>query len=160
VKEDYPELVILDGAEVDIQSDGSLAPVAGSLDQFDIIIGSFHWVMDSQTWAQALLKALQQPQFQILGHWDGYLSSYRDEDGSLVAKAIADAGIAIELNSRYISEHTQFLEEARDRGCIFSLGSDSHSIETIGQLDYQRRLAEDLDLNLATPDELLDLKSL
>ncbi|MCK4566321.1 MAG: PHP domain-containing protein, partial [Candidatus Thorarchaeota archaeon] len=86
----YPKIVILDGAEVDIQSNGSLAPVAGGLDQFDIVIGSFHWVSDSTTWASALIKALQKPKFQILGHWDGYLSSYLEEDGRVVAQAIAD----------------------------------------------------------------------
>lgn len=158
-RSDYPKIVILDGAEVDIQSNGSLAPVAGGLDQFDIIIGSFHWVSDSTTWASALIKALQNPQFQILGHWDGYLSSYRDEDGRAVAQAIAETGIAIELNGKYISEHNEFLELARNCGCVFSLGSDSHSVETLGQLDYQRKLASDLDLELAEPSALLKLKS-
>lgn len=156
---DYPKIVILDGAEVDIQSNGSLTPIAGGLDQFDIVIGSFHWVSDSTTWASALIKALQNPQFQILGHWDGYLSSYRDEDGRAVAQAIADTGIAIELNGRYMSEHTEFLELAKDCGCVFSLGSDSHSLETVGQLDYQRKLVSDLELELAEPSTLLSLKS-
>jgi len=156
---DYPKIVILDGAEVDIQSNGSLAPVAGGLDQFDIIIGSFHWVSDSTTWASALIKALQNPQFQILGHWDGYLSSYREKDGRIVAQAMADTGIAIELNGKYMPEHNEFLELARDCGCVFSLGSDAHSAETVGQLDYQRKLASDLELELVEPDTLLSLKS-
>ncbi len=158
-REDYPKLVILDGAEVDIQSNGGLAPVAGGLEQFDIIIGSFHWVSDSRTWASALTKALQKPQFQILGHWDGYLSSYRDEDGQAVAQSLADTGIAIELNGRYIPERTEFFELARDCGCVFSVGSDSHSVETIGQLDYQRKLVADLELELVEPNALLSLKS-
>ncbi|MGY5859923.1 MAG: PHP domain-containing protein [Candidatus Thorarchaeota archaeon] len=158
-RSDYPSLAILDGAEVDIQSNGTLAPVAGGLEQFDIIIGSFHHVSDSRAWAISLTKALKKPQFQILGHWDGYLSSYRDEDGRTVAKAMTGTGIAIELNGRYMSEHTEFLELARDTGCIFSLGSDSHSVETIGQLDYQRKLASDLELELVEPSDLTALKS-
>jgi len=87
------------------------------------------------------------------------LSSYRDEDGRAIAKAIADTGIAIELNGRYIPEHTEFFELAKKCGCVFSLGSDSHSVETIGQLDYQRKLASDLELELAKPSALLRLKS-
>lgn len=158
-RSDYPKLSILDGAEVDIQSNGTLAPVAGGLEQFDIVIGSFHWISDSRTWASALTKALQNPQFQILGHWDGYLSSYQQEDGHAVVEALAGTGIAIELNGRYISEQTGFLEMARDCGCVFSLGSDSHSVETIGQLDFQRKLAEDFELDLAEPSALLALKS-
>lgn len=156
---DYPKIIILDGAEVNIQSNGILTPVAGGLDQFDIIIGSFHWVSDSTTWASALTKALQNPQFQILGHWDGYLSSYREEDGRMVARALADTGIAIELNGRYIPERTEFFELAKDYGCVFALGSDSHSLETVGQLDYLKKLASDLELELAEPSTLLSLKS-
>lgn len=158
-RSDYPKLSILDGAEVDIQSNGTLTPVSGGLNQFDIVIGSFHWISDSRTWASALTKALQNPQFQILGHWDGYLSSYQQEDGRAVVEALAGTGIAIELNGRYISEQTGFLEMARDCGCTFSLGSDSHSVETIGQLDFQRKLAEDFELDLAEPNALLALKS-
>ena len=159
VRTDFPKLAILDGVEVDIQSNGTLAPVAGGLEQFDIIIGSFHWVSDSRTWATALIKALEKPKFQILGHWDGYLSSYQEKEGRAVAEAIADTGIAIELNGRYMSEQTGFLEIARDCGCIFSLGSDSHSVETVGQLDFQRKLADDFELDLAEPSSLLALKS-
>lgn len=154
-RSDHPTLTILDGAEVDIQSSGTLAPVAGGLDQFDILIGSFHWVSDSRTWASALTKALKKPQFQILGHWDGYLSSYQEEDGRLVAEALAGTGIAIELSGRYPSEQTGFLELARDLGCVFSLGSDSHSLETIGQLDFQRKLAEDYELELVILEDLV-----
>ena len=143
-----PQLAILDGVEVDIQSNGSLAPVTGGLEQFDIVIGSFHWMANSRTWSTALIKALQNPQFQILAHWDGYLSSYREEDGKAVAKQLAEAGVAVELSGRYISEHTEFFELARDAGCKFTLGSDSHSIETIGQLDFQRKLATDYELEL------------
>ena len=35
----------------------------------------------------------------------------------------------------------------------------THSVETIGQLDYQRKLASDLELELVEPSTLLELKS-
>lgn len=147
-RNDYPELTILDGAEVDIQSNGDLAPVAGGLEQFDIIIGSFHWYTDSTRWASALVKALKRKEFQILGHWDGYLSSYREEDGRIAAEALADSGVAIELNGRYSVEHTGFLEIAKSFGCVFSLGSDSHDVSTVGSLDFQEKLASSMNLNI------------
>lgn len=147
-RDNHPELTILDGAEVDIQSNGELAPVAGGLEQFDLIIGSFHWVTDSTTWASALVKALRRKEFQILGHWDGYLSSYREEDGWIAAEALADAGVAIELNDRYGVEHREFLELSKSFGCIFSLGSDSHHSSTVGVLEFQEKLASSMDLNI------------
>lgn len=147
-RSDYPDLAILDAAEVDIQSNGDLAPVAGDLEQFDLVIGSFHWFTDSTRWASALVKALRKREFQILGHWDGYLSSYREEDGKIAAEALADAEVAIELNGRYSVEHIGFLEIANSLGCTFSLGSDSHHASTVGDLDFQEKLASSMDLNI------------
>ena len=99
----------------------------------------------------ALVQALRRKEFQILGHWDGYLSSYKEDDGETAAKLLAEAGIAIELSSRYVTEHPSFLELARDAGCKFTLGSDSHKKETVGQLDFQKKLAIDYELELLDP---------
>lgn len=147
-RDDYPDLNILDAAEVDIQSNGDLAPVAGGLDQFDIVIGSFHWYTDSTKWASALVKALRRSEFQILGHWDGYLSSYREEDGKIAAEALAKAEVAVELNGRYSVEHVGFLELAKLYGCVFSLGSDSHHVSTVGDLEFQEKLANSMGLEI------------
>ena len=147
-RSDYPDLTILDAAEVDIQSNGELAPVAGGLEQFDLIIGSFHWFTDSTSWASALVKALRRKEFQILGHWDGYLSSYREEDGRIAAEALAEAGVAVELNGRYSVEHVGFFEMAKSYGCVFTLGSDSHHVSTVGNLNFQERIAASLNLKI------------
>ena len=147
-RDDYPDLKILDAAEVDIQSNGDIAPVAGGLEQFDLVIGSFHWHIDSARWASALVKALRRKDFQILGHWDGYLSSYREEDGWIAAEALAEAEVAIELSGRYLVEHVSFLELAKSFGCIFSFGSDSHQTSTVGDLEFQTKLASDMDLKI------------
>jgi len=147
-RRDYPDLTILDAAEVDIQSNGELAPVAGGLEQFDLVIGSFHWMIDSTRWASTLVRGLRKKQFQILGHWDGYLSSYREEDGKIAAEALAEAEVAIELNGRYSVEHVGFLELAKSCGCVFSLGSDSHQANTVGDLDFQEKLASSMNLRI------------
>jgi histidinol phosphatase-like PHP family hydrolase len=141
-------LTILDAAEVDIQSNGELAPVAGGLDQFDLVIGSFHWYTDSTRWASSLVQALRKSRFQILGHWDGYLSSYREEDGRIAAEALATAEVAIELNGRYSVEHIGFLELAKAHGCVFTFGSDSHHVSTVGDLDFQEKLASSMNLDI------------
>jgi histidinol phosphatase-like PHP family hydrolase len=147
-RNDYPYIRILDAAEVDIQSNGELAPVAGGLEQFDLVIGSFHWYTDSTTWVSALVKALRRKEFQILGHWDGYLSSYREEDGIIAAEALAKAEVAVELNGRYSVEHVGFLELAKSYGCKFSLGSDSHHPSTVGDLQFQENLATSMGLEI------------
>ena len=153
---DFPEIRILDGVEVDIQSNGDLAPVAGGLEQFDLIIGSFHHFMDSTRWASALSKAVRNKQFQILGHWEGYLSSYREEDGEIVAGVLANAGVVVELNGRYNIENTDFFETTKEAGCRFSLGSDSHHVSTVGRLHFQYKLASSMELDIIQANELIN----
>ncbi|NHI82844.1 MAG: PHP domain-containing protein [Candidatus Thorarchaeota archaeon] len=148
LREDFPAMTILDGAEIDILSNGGFVPVAGGPDKFDLVIGSVHWLSGSEQWTSAMLKTLAMTHFDVLGHWDGYLTTYKHEEGVKVAEALAEAEVAIELSSRYEPVHTEFLEAARDAGCLFTLGSDSHSLDTIGKLDDQFKLAVALDLTL------------
>ena len=146
----FPSIRILDGVEVDISSDGSHASVAGGVDQFELIIGSFHFGLDSTTWRAALQKAVTKWRFDILGHWDGYLTSYREEDGEAVAKLLAENQIALELNRRYETMYPEFLEIARDAGCEFTLGSDAHAVNQVGKVRDQLLLAEAMGLPLKT----------
>jgi DNA polymerase (family 10) len=150
IRGEYPQIRILQGAEVDINSDGTMAPVAGGLDQFDLVIGSVHWGSDSRHWASAVARAADNERFEILGHWNGYLSSYRPEHGILVADALARKDIAVELSARYELRFEDFLTMAKDKGCMFTLGSDSHHISEIGRLKDQMQLADALDLPLKT----------
>ncbi|MHA2602396.1 MAG: PHP domain-containing protein [Candidatus Thorarchaeota archaeon SMTZ1-83] len=148
ITDHYPKLKVLEGAEVDIMSDGTLAPVAGGLDQFNLVIGSVHWGSDSFLWSSAVAKAAATQSFDILGHWDGYLTSFRKQHGEKVAKALADNEVAVELSLRYEPVFEGFLEMARNYGCKFTLGSDSHGLSTIGKLHELSQLAEALDLPL------------
>lgn len=149
MREEYPQIRILEGAEVDINSDGSMAPVAGGLDQFDIVIGSVHWGSDSRHWASAVTGAADRERFEILGHWNGFLSSYRHEHGIMVAEALARNKIAVELNARYELRYEDFLTVAKEKGCKFTMGSDSHHVSEIGRLKDQIQLANALELPLA-----------
>ncbi len=146
----YSGTRVLEGVEVDIMSNGTLAPVAGGLEQFDLVIGSVHWGSNSLQWASAVAKAAEGGQFNILGHWDGFLTSFQLEHGRRVAAALADNGIAVELSLRYEPLFEGFLEVARDLGCMFSLGSDSHGLSTIGRLQHLAQLADALELPLLT----------
>jgi histidinol phosphatase-like PHP family hydrolase len=147
-----PHMRILNGAELDISFDGNLTFVPGGIQQFELIIGSFHNGCNSSYWASAIKKAVEKAQFQILGHYDGYMSSYRKEDGELVASLLAEHRIAVELNRRYPPENLHFLEVAGDAGCYFTLGTDAHSVREIGRtndllklvLAYNLTLLEDI----------------
>ena len=66
----------------------------------------------------------------------------------MAAEALAEAGIVVELNGRYLIQNTRFLEIAKSFGCVFSLGSDSHHVSTVGKLDFQHKLAMSMNLSL------------
>jgi histidinol phosphatase-like PHP family hydrolase len=143
-----PRTRIINGAELDISFDGNLNRVPGGIGQFELIIGSFHVGCNSTYWASALNKAVRKRQFQILGHYDGYMSSYRKEDGEFVASLLAEFDIAVELNSRYPPENLDFLEMARDAGCYFTLGTDAHNLNEIGKTEQLLKIASSFNLPL------------
>ncbi|MFX1441643.1 MAG: hypothetical protein ACFFFD_15475, partial [Promethearchaeota archaeon] len=70
--------------------------------------------------------------------------------GELVADALARNGKSVELSARYQLRFEDFLPMAKDKGCTFTLGSDSHQISEIGRLRDQIQLADALDLPLKT----------
>ena len=65
-----------------------------------------------------------------------------------IYEGLAEAGVAIELNGRYSVEHVEFLELAKSYGCVFSLGSDSHHSSTVGDLEFQEKLATSMNLDI------------
>jgi histidinol phosphatase-like PHP family hydrolase len=148
VRNEYPQLRILDGAEVDITMNGGLENVAGGSDQFDIVIGSIHHFLDSAKWIRTLERTLENDTFDILGHWDGYLRNFSREDGERAAQLLAENNVAIEISSRYECQWEYFFEIARDAGCKFTLGSDAHWIEAIERFEKQRNILKAFDLEL------------
>ena len=68
------------------------------------------------------------------------------------ARALAAAGIAFELSARY-PPHERFVRCAHAHGVRFSLGSDGHTSEQVGQLDSPRALAGVVGI---TDDALFD----
>ena len=56
--------------------------------------------------------------------------------------------IAIEINSRYRVPHLAFLEMAKDAGLKFSFGSNAHTADQIGNIDYGVEMYRKLHLKL------------
>jgi histidinol phosphatase-like PHP family hydrolase len=54
--------------------------------------------------------------------------------------ALADAGIAFEISNRY-RPHERFVRRAAAAGVRLSLGSDGHTVDQVGQLDWPLALA-------------------
>ncbi len=138
-------LRLLSGIECDINENGTLDQTDELLGRVDVVVASVHSKLrsDSQTMTARMLKAIDNPFTDVLGHCTGRLvtggrgtrppSSF---NAKAVFKACADRGVALEINSRpeRLDPPRNLLRQAVDAGCLFSIDTDAHAP---GQLDFQ-----------------------
>ena len=132
---------ILTGMEVDILEDGALDLDDDLLEQLDIVVASVHSKlrMDRFGMTMRMVRAVESPHVDILGHCTGRLIGKRPEsefDADKVFAACAANGTAVELNCRpeRLDPPEALLEIAIGHGCWFSIDSDAHAT---GQLEWQ-----------------------
>jgi DNA polymerase (family 10) len=104
------QLVVLKSAEVDILEDGRLDYSHGALRELDFTICSIHsrFALDKQQQTERILRAMDNPYFNILGHATGRLLLQRE---------------GYELDIERILEH------ARASGCFFEINSSPNRLD-------------------------------
>jgi putative hydrolase len=134
---------ILTGIEVDILEDGTLDQDEDLLAQLDVVVASVHSKlrMPAPEMTTRMLKAIESPHTDILGHCTGRLLVGRGRpqstfDADQVFAACASTGTAVEINSRpeRLDPPLDLLAQAVDAGCVFSINTDAHAP---GQLEWQ-----------------------
>ena len=132
---------LLTGIEVDINEDGSLDQEPEVLARLDVVVGSVHSALRSESRAMTIrmVTALANPHLDILGHCTGRMKTGRRSrpestfDADLVFAAAARFDKAIEINSRpeRLDPPKRLLRLAVEAGCRVAIDSDAH---TPGQL--------------------------
>jgi putative hydrolase len=141
---DEPGLRLLPGIEVDVLEDGTLDQEPALLDRLDVVVASLHSRLraDSTEITTRLLGAIADPHTSVIGHITGRLVEGRRGtrpqsvfDVDRVLAAAADAGVAIEINSRPERQDPpdDLIARALDAGCLFSIDTDAHAP---GHLDF------------------------
>ncbi|MFI6284778.1 PHP domain-containing protein [Streptomyces sp. NPDC051018] len=146
---------LLTGIECDILPDGSLDQEPELLDELDVVVASVHSElrMEPAQMTRRMVKAVENPLVDILGHCTGRLvvarqtsgrgrpgsSGTRPEsrfDAAEVFAACAASGTAVEINSRpeRLDPPMRLLSLAVEAGVRFSVDTDAHAP---GQLDWQ-----------------------
>ncbi|MEU9618236.1 PHP domain-containing protein [Streptomyces sp. NPDC087228] len=134
---------LLTGIECDILPDGSLDQEEELLEQLDVVVVSAHSAlrMDPAPMTRRLLAAVRHPRANVLGHCTGRLLTGRGRpesrfDADEVFAACAEAGTAVEINSRpeRLDPPRRLLRRAVGAGTLFAVDSDAHAP---GQLDWQ-----------------------
>ena len=139
---------ILTGIEVDILEDGSLDQEDGLLSQLDVVVASVHSKlrMDAVAMTERMVRAVESPHTDILGHCTGRILVGRGRpqstfDAEAVFGACARTGTAVEINSRpeRLDPPEALLTLALSLDCVVVVDTDAHAP---GQLEWQRNGCE------------------
>ncbi len=137
------EFRLLQGIEVDITADGSLALPDEALASLDIVIASLHSSLRQprETITKRLLNAIRNPHVDIIGHPSGRLLPNRegaDLDWDAVLSAAKETGVAMEINASpsRLDLTDVYARRAVEMGIPLSIGTDAHSVGDFAQVPF------------------------
>ncbi len=133
-KELGSDIHIIQGAEVEIKSDGSLDYTDEVLSELDIVIASLHSSLRQprEKVTERLIKAMHNPNVDIIGHPTGRLLPDRegaDLDMEAVLAAAAETGVALEINAHpaRLDLDDVHARRAIEMGIKLSINTDAHN---------------------------------
>lgn len=136
-------LRILCGIEVDILADGSLDLSDDALGELDVVVGSVHSHMSQpkSQLTERVLKAMENPHLDILGHPTGRLQLRRDPfaiDMESVLKAARKFGVAMELNAfpDRLDLRDTHVRMCKQMGVKVVISTDSHHTRHLDHMRY------------------------
>jgi DNA polymerase (family 10) len=152
----------LAGIECDILADGSLDLADDCLAQLDLVVASVHsaFTQDEAQMTERLLRAIENPWVDILGHLTGRLllrrSGYRF-DYERVLEACARHGVALEINCQIDRLDVGDVQArmAAARGVPLVISTDAHST---GALSWSRWGVLVARRAWVTPDQVLNTR--
>lgn len=153
-------LNILQGIEVDILQSGELDYDSDFMENFDFVVASVHsrFNMSEIDMTNRIIKAIEHPKTNVLGHPTGRLLLSRDSYAININKIIdacSQNNVAIEINSnpRRLDLDWRNIYYAREKGCKFSINQDAHSIEDIQNIKFGVWIAQKGGV---TPSEVIN----
>jgi DNA polymerase (family 10) len=158
----FDGLTLLAGIECDILADGRMDLADDCLAQLDIVIASVHshFSQDEAQMTDRLLRALECPWVDVLGHPTGRLLLRRDPlrmDLEAVTTAAAQYGVAMEINCQVdrLDLNDARARLARERGVRLVISTDAHSVTALTNQRWGVRMARRAWL---TPDDVLNTR--
>ena len=130
------ETNVIIGFEAKILPDGSI----DCLEEYSgthLIIASFHNAYsDKKKWMNALIKAIENPHVNIIGHLAPEPSFELDgREIDFIASRIVSHEKIVEINAKYHRPPKDWILTFRNKGVRFHLGSDAHSVSEIGRFE-------------------------
>jgi DNA polymerase (family 10) len=136
-------ITLLAGIECDIRADGTMDLADDCLAQLDVVVASVHSALaqEPDRMTERVLRALECPFVDVLGHPTGRMLLRREPSGLDVEAVIARAatlGVALEINGQPHRRdlHDAHARLARDRGVKIVLSSDAHGVSGFEHLHW------------------------
>ncbi|NBO50681.1 MAG: DNA polymerase/3'-5' exonuclease PolX, partial [Chitinophagia bacterium] len=143
LNQQFAPFKIFKSIECDILNDGSLDYSSGLLSTFDLVIASIHsnLKMSEEKAMQRIMAAIENPFTRILGHPTGRLLLSREGypiDHRKVIDACISNKVVIEINAhpRRLDMDWKWINDAQNKGALFSINPDAHSIEGYKDIKY------------------------
>ena len=159
----FDGLTLLAGIECDILADGRLDLADDCLAELDLVIASVHshFSQDIQQMTDRVLRALDCPWVDVLGHPTGRLLLKRDGlrlDVEQVISKAARNGVALEINCQVdrLDLRDAHARLAHERGARLVISTDAHSVTALGNLRWGVQTARRA---WATPETVLNTRA-
>ncbi len=106
---------------------------------FDFVIASVHEIVYGRDYYDRLLKCIEKNEVDVIGHPFSKLFGFDHhlpEMDERLLDVLEETGVAIELNSSHQSPPESFLEMCMGRKLKYSIGSDAHVLEKVGDVNW------------------------
>lgn len=149
IRDRYPDLTILHGAELNIGRDGDLDYDQDFLMGYDYCVASVHshFRLRESEQTERVLRAIANPAVNVIGHLQGRRIGKRppiDLDVPRILEAAAETGTAIEINCHLdrLDATVEVLRAARGSDVVFVIDTDSHRLHEFAYVRHGIRQAE------------------
>jgi len=144
----FENLTLLAGIECDILSDGRLDLSDDCLAELDIVVASIHsnFSQESQQMTDRILRAIENPWVDVLGHPTGRRLLQRDPlkfDMTAVMDSVSRHGVTLEINCQVerLDLNDSHARAARERGIPLVISTDAHSVNALSRLQWGVQVA-------------------
>ena len=143
LQDEYPDLTLLFGCELNIGPTGGLDYDAEFRALFDYTVASVHSHFDASKKKNTtrLVKAIADPTVDSIGHLTGRYIGRRpgiEIDVDIVLEALFTFDVALEINGALdrLDAASDVVRRAVDRGVKLVINTDSHHTSELGRMEY------------------------
>lgn len=142
-KKENLKFYILQGCEANILNDGSIDIKNEALKKLDYVIAGVHsnFKMPKEKMTERLIKAIKNPNVDIISHPTGRILKKRDEyqiDFDKILRAAKEFGVILEINSypERLDLNDQNIRKAKKAGVKMIINTDSHQKDQLRYIEF------------------------